>query len=151
MNPETPPIGPGWPIANPAARVKTSVAILIATLAFHGSAPAQESGHKWKFFDTPYNTQQEAEAAIRAIGGGYGYISTVRERRIFEDRVELVYGIPHELGALRDWHAYINGAAGVTTTEQASLDAIRTYYNNKSTSAGCTPNTTRTFRSLRQS
>ncbi|ALN83082.1 BPSL0067 family protein [Lysobacter antibioticus] len=128
-------------LLRPVVKAK-GISVILASLAFHGAVSAQESGHKWRFFDTTYNTQQEAEAAIRAIGGGYGYISVVRDRRIFEDRIELVYGIPHELGALRGWHEYINGNAGVTATEQASLDAIRMYYNNKSTAAGCTPNTT---------
>lgn len=145
MNPETPPVGPGWPIVTLAARVKIGVGILVAALTFHGAASAQESGHQWKFFDTPYNTQQEAEAAIRAIGNGYEYVRVVRDRRISEDKIELVYGIPHEIGALRDWHAYSSGNAGVTASEQAYLAAIRTYYDNKSISVGCTPNTTATL------
>ncbi|MGO1000773.1 RHS repeat-associated core domain-containing protein [Lysobacter sp. CA196] len=118
------------------------LAVMLASLALPGAAFAQESGHKWRFFDTPYNTQQEAEAAIRAIGNGYEYVSVVRDRRISEHRIELVYGIPDELGALRDWHSYISPNGGSTTSEQANLDAIRAYYNNKSTAAGCTPNTT---------
>ncbi|WP_408951543.1 BPSL0067 family protein [Lysobacter sp. Hz 25] len=121
------------------------VAIILASLALPSGAWAQESGHKWRFFDTTYNTQQEAEAAIRAIGNGYEYVRVVRDRRIAEDKIELVYGIPYEIGALRDWHAFSSGNAGVTTSEQAFLDAIRTYYNNKSISVGCTPNTTATL------
>ena len=136
-----------WPdprknITRPAIKALASIATFIFAISFHGSSPAQESNHKWQFFGTPYNTQHEAEAAIHAIGGAYEYVRVVRDRRIFEDKIELAYGIPHEIGALRDWSSYISGNSGVVTeTEQSLIDGILTYYNNRSTSQGCTPST----------
>lgn len=105
-------------------------------------AAAQESKQTWQLSGQDYNTQQEAEAAILSRGGAYQYMTEVRDRRIAEARVELIYGIPSEVSVVRDWHQYIAYNAGVQPTEQALVNALIADYNEESTSLGCTPNTT---------
>ncbi|WP_186442607.1 DUF6531 domain-containing protein, partial [Lysobacter antibioticus] len=106
------------------------------------NAVAQESGQPWIFQGQTYNTQYEAELAIKAQGGAYQYVDSVRERQITETDVQLTYGIAPETGQVRDWSAYLSGNSGGTKlSEQALVDALIAHYTNRSTSLGCAPST----------
>ena len=88
----------------PKQRSAPAILCAAATLLLAVVAPraaAQESGQKWEFQGQAYNTQYEAELAIKAQGGAYQYVDSVRERQITETDVQLTYGIAPETGQVR--------------------------------------------------
>ncbi len=107
-----------------------------------GSAAAQESGHKWTHYElaTTHDTQQQALASARAQSGGYQYMTAIKKRAITETKVELTYGIPTEISQVNAWD--YTASVGASGDEPVFVAALKAYYDQKSTTGGCTPNTT---------
>lgn len=122
-------------------RLWPTAAIVLAWLL---SAPAlaQESGHKWTHYElgTTHDTQQQALASARAqSGGGYQYMTAIKKRAITETEVELTYGIPTEISQVNDWS--YTASVGASGDEPVFVAALKAHYDQKSTTSGCTPNT----------
>lgn len=123
-----------------ARRATVSVAIAIAFLCSlllqATAALAQESGRVWTVngLEGTFNTQEDAEKALRAYSEPYKYSRFIRDRTIKEGRIELTYWMGKEWSEVQPWR-YL--APGSPTTEQGMIDAYLAEADQISIEDGC--------------
>ncbi|WP_226467285.1 RHS repeat-associated core domain-containing protein [Luteimonas panaciterrae] len=97
---------------------------------------AQESGRTWTVngLEGTFNTQEDAEKAIRAVSDPYQYVRYIRDRTIKEGRIELTYWMGWDKSELQPWRYR---TVGSPTSDEEMINNFIAYFDQKSIEDGC--------------
>lgn len=120
------------------------------------AASAQESGRHWRLpnDEKQYRTQQEAVDAISNFGSPYEQVRHLKSQEISETEARYTYWMGVAPSELQAWKYQFSYFPQTYPSEEAQLEAMRSYYDRKSAEDGCTVGTvikkTRDWSSLHQ-
>lgn len=99
-------------------------------------ALAQESGRTWTVngLEGTFNTQEDAEKAIRAVSDPYQYVRYIRDRTIKEGRIEFTYWMGWDKSELQPWRYR---TVGSPTSDEEMINNFIAYFDQQSIEDGC--------------
>jgi len=102
------------------------------------AAFAQESGRAWTVdgISGTFNTQEDAEKAIRAAGGAQQYFRNIRDRTIKEGQIQFSYWMGKDFSEMQPWRYR---SLGSPTSDPEMIANYVAYYDQRSVQDGCTP------------
>ncbi len=100
-------------------------------------ALAQESGRAWTVdgISGTFNTQEDAEKAIRASGGEHQYFRNIRDRTIKEGQIQFSYWMGKDISEMQPWRYR---SLGSPTSDPEMIANYVAYYDQRSVEDGCT-------------
>jgi RHS repeat-associated protein len=98
---------------------------------------AQESGRAWTVegISGTFNTQEDAEKAIRASGGAHQYFRNIRDRTIKEGQIQFSYWMGKDISEMQPWRYR---SLGSPTSDPEMIANYVAYYDQRSVEDGCT-------------